>query len=107
MSIQLTPSAARRIGDQLSKRGKGVGLRLGVKKSGCSGFAYTMDYADEIGAADQVFEQYGAKVVVNSEHLAVLDGITVDFQKQGLNEAFKFLNPNIKGECGCGESFTV
>lgn len=107
MSIQLTPSAAHRIGDQLSKRGKGLGLRLGVKKSGCSGFAYTMEYADEIGAADQVFEQHGAKLVVNSEHLAVLDGITVDFQKQGLNEAFKFLNPNAKGECGCGESFTV
>ena len=107
MSIQLTPSAARRIGDQLSKRGKGLGLRLGVKKSGCSGYAYTMDYADEIGAADQVFEQHGARLVVNSEHLAVLDGITVDFQKQGLNEAFKFLNPNVKGECGCGESFTV
>lgn len=107
MTIQLTASAAQRIGHQLARRGKGVGLRVGVKKSGCSGYAYTMDYADEIGAADQVFEQHGAKLVINTEHLPMLDGLTLDFQKQGLNEAFKFLNPNVKGECGCGESFTV
>lgn len=107
MSIQLTPSAAARIGAQLQKRGKGVGLRVGVKKSGCSGYAYTMDYADEIAPDEQVFDCLGAKLVVKSEHLPMLDGLTLDFQKQGLNEAFKFLNPNIKGECGCGESFTV
>jgi len=107
MTIQLTESAARRIENQLQKRGKGLGLRVGVKKSGCSGFAYVLDYADEVSAGDEVFEQHGAKVVVKSEHLPVLQGLTLDFQKQGLNEAFKFLNPNVKGECGCGESFTV
>jgi iron-sulfur cluster assembly protein len=107
MNIQLTPAAAQRIGTQLAKRGKGLGLRVGVKKSGCSGYAYTMDYADEIGADDQVFEAHGAKVVVKGEHLPMLDGLTLDWQKQGLNESFKFLNPNVKAECGCGESFAV
>lgn len=107
MSIQLTPAAARRIGTQIAQRGKGVGLRVGVKKSGCSGYAYTMDYADEIAADEQVFEQHGARVVVKAEHLPMLEGLTLDYQKQGLNEAFKFLNPNVKGQCGCGESFSV
>lgn len=107
MPIQVTKSAAQRIGLQLRKRGKGLGLRVGLKKSGCSGFAYTMDYADEIAADEQVFESHGAKLVVKAEHLPMLDGLTLDFQKQGLNEAFKFLNPNVKAECGCGESFTV
>jgi iron-sulfur cluster assembly protein len=107
MAIQLTQNAAKRIGVQLAQRGKGLGLRVGVKKSGCSGYAYTMDYADEIGADDQVFEFFGARVVVKSEYLPMLEGMTLDFQRQGLNETFKFLNPNVKGECGCGESFTV
>lgn len=107
MSVQLTASAAERIQSQIAKRGKGLGLRVGVKKSGCSGYAYTMDYADDAGADDQVYEQYGAKLVVKTEHLPLLEGLTLDFQKQGLNEAFKFLNPNVTGECGCGESFSV
>lgn len=107
MNIQLTESAAKRIAFQIQKRGKGLGLRVGVKKSGCSGWAYTMDYADELGGEDQVFENHGAKVVVKADHLPMLDGLTLDFQKQGLNESFKFLNPNVKGECGCGESFAV
>eukprot|EP00456_Euglypha_rotunda_P083686 TRINITY_DN8325_c0_g1_i17.p2 TRINITY_DN8325_c0_g1~~TRINITY_DN8325_c0_g1_i17.p2 ORF type:complete len:108 (-),score=29.61 TRINITY_DN8325_c0_g1_i17:76-399(-) len=107
MSIQLTETAARRIDAQIAKRGKGLGLRVGVKKSGCSGYAYTMDYADDIGAEDQVFEAHGAKLVVKTEHLPVLDGLTLDWQKQGLNESFKFLNPNVKAQCGCGESFAV
>jgi len=107
MTIQLTESAARRIENQLAQRGKGLGLRVGVKKSGCSGYAYVLDYADELGTGDEIFEQHGAKVVIKAEHLPVLSGLTLDFQKQGLNEAFKFLNPNAKGECGCGESFTV
>ncbi|TXH05294.1 MAG: iron-sulfur cluster assembly accessory protein [Nevskiaceae bacterium] len=107
MSIQLTESAARRIGKQLQQRGKGLGLRVGVRKSGCSGYAYTMDYADEVGPGEQVFDSHGAKVVVKTEHLPMLDGLTLDFQKQGLNESFKFLNPNVKAECGCGESFAV
>ncbi|MDM4769753.1 iron-sulfur cluster assembly accessory protein [Solimonas sp. SE-A11] len=107
MTIQLTPSAARRIETQLANRGKGLGLRLGVRKSGCSGYAYVIDYADEVKPGEEVFEQHGAKIVIHPEHLPVLAGLTLDFQKQGLNEAFKFLNPNVKGECGCGESFTV
>jgi iron-sulfur cluster assembly protein len=105
--IQLTPSAVTRIQAQLAKRGKGVGLRVGVKKSGCSGWAYVLDYADALEAGDEVFEQGGAKVVVNSAHLDKLNGMTLDYQREGLNEAFKFLNPNVKGECGCGESFAV
>ena len=107
MTIQLTPSAAKRIESQIAGRGKGLGLRIGVRKSGCSGYAYVLDYADEVKPGEEVFEHHGAKVVINPEHLPVLAGLTLDFQKQGLNEAFKFLNPNVKGECGCGESFTV
>jgi len=107
MSIALTESAARRVQAQLARRGKGLGLRVGVKKSGCSGYAYTLDYADTAGPDDEVFESHGASVVVRREHLPMLQGLTVDFQKEGLNEAFKFRNPNIKGECGCGESFAV
>lgn len=107
MSISLTESAATRIGKQLQQRGKGLGLRVGVKKSGCSGYAYTMDYADDVAADEQVFDNHGAKLIVKTDHLPMLDGLTLDFQKQGLNESFKFLNPNVKGECGCGESFTV
>lgn len=107
MSIQLTASAAQRIGAQIAKRGKGLGLRVGVKKSGCSGYAYTMDYADEVAGDDQIFESHGAKLIVKADHLPMLKGLTLDWQKQGLNESFKFLNPNVKGECGCGESFAV
>jgi iron-sulfur cluster assembly protein len=107
MSISLTPSAAERIRSQLARRGKGVGLRVGVKKSGCSGWAYTMDYADQLDESEQVFEEHGAKLVVKADHLPMLDGLTLDWQKQGLNESFKFLNPNVKAQCGCGESFAV
>jgi iron-sulfur cluster assembly protein len=107
MSIALTESAATRIQAQLARRGKGVGLRVGVKKSGCSGYAYTLDYADAAGPEDEVFQSNGAAVVVKREHLPMLQGLTVDFQREGLNEAFKFRNPNVKGECGCGESFAV
>lgn len=107
MSIVVTESAARRIQAQLARRGKGVGLRVAVKKSGCSGYAYVLDYADEVGAGDEAFDAHGAKVVVAREHLPMLDGLTLDFQRDGLNEAFKFRNPNVTGECGCGESFAV
>ena len=107
MSISLTANAADRVRNFLHRRGHGVGLRLGVKKTGCSGFAYVVNYADDVGTDDIVFEQQGVKVIVDRESLTLLDGTEVDFVKQGLNEAFRFRNPNVKGECGCGESFTV
>jgi iron-sulfur cluster assembly protein len=107
MSISLTSSAADRVRSFLGRRGHGVGLRLSVKKTGCSGFAYVVNYADDIGADDVVFEDRGVKVIVDRDSLGLIDGTEVDFVKQGLNEAFRFRNPNVKGECGCGESFTV
>jgi iron-sulfur cluster assembly protein len=107
MSVSLTSSAHERVRSFLDKRGSGVGLRLGVRRTGCSGFAYVVNYADEIGADDVVFEQNGVNVIVDRESLALIDGTEIDFVKQGLNEAFKFRNPNVRGECGCGESFSV
>jgi iron-sulfur cluster assembly protein len=107
MSVSLTPSAAERVRSFLEKRGSGVGLRLGVKKTGCSGFAYVVNYADEVAASDVVFEDQGVKVIVDSDSLRYVDGTEIDFVRQGLNEAFKFRNPNVRGECGCGESFNV
>ena len=107
MSITLTESAAAQVARQLRKRGQGLGLRLGVKKSGCTGYAYVVDYADAAGAEDAVFEQHGVKVVIRKDDLPQLDGITVDFRREGISEAFKFDNPNIKALCGCGESFAV
>ncbi len=107
MAISLTESAATRVRTFLEKRGRGVGLRVGVRKSGCNGWAYIIDYADAIDAHDVVFEDGGVKVVVDPKSLSLIDGTEVDFVKDGLNEAFKFRNPNIKGECGCGESFSV
>lgn len=107
MAITLTDSAAERVKDYLEKRGSGLGLRLGIKKTGCSGFAYVVNYADEIGPDDVVFEQQGVSVVVDPDSLKLIDGTEVDFVKEGLNEAFKFRNPQATGECGCGESFSV
>ncbi len=107
MSITITENAARQIEKQLQKRASGIGLRLGVKPSGCSGYAYVLDYADEIAADEQVFEQYGVKVLVKTQDLDKLNGIELDYAKEGFNEAFKFNNPNVKGVCGCGESFAV
>jgi iron-sulfur cluster assembly protein len=107
MAITLTENAARHIGKQLEKRGRGVGLRLGVKRVGCSGLAYTMDYADQVNASDVAFESHGATVVVDQEALAYLDGTRVDFRREGLSESFKFDNPNVSATCGCGESFSV
>jgi len=107
MSISLTPAAAERVKTFLASRGKGLGLRLGVRKTGCSGFAYVVNYADDSQSRDHVFEDHGVKVFVDPESLPLIKGTTVDFVKQGLNEAFRFHNPNIKGECGCGESFSV
>jgi iron-sulfur cluster assembly protein len=107
MSISLTSAAADRVRSFLGRRGHGVGLRLSIKKTGCSGFAYVVNYADDIAADDVVFEDRGVKVIVDRDSLGFIDGTEVDFVKQGLNEAFRFRNPNVKGECGCGESFTV
>ena len=107
MAISLTDSAAGRVRQYLDRRGKGVGLRLGVTQTGCSGYSYVVNYADDVAANDIVFEDKGVKVVVDPEVLPLIDGTEVDFVKNGLNEAFSFRNPNISGECGCGESFTV
>ena len=107
MSVSLTPAAADRVRSFLATRGHGVALRFGVKKTGCSGYAYVVNYADEVGSADVVFEDSGVKVIVDPESLRYVDGTEIDFVKQGLNEAFRFRNPNVRGECGCGESFNV
>jgi iron-sulfur cluster assembly protein len=107
MAISLTESAADRVRTFLASRGRGLGLRLGVRKTGCSGFAYVVNYADDSKPDDVVFEDQGVKVFVDRESLTLVNGTVVDFVKQGLNEAFKFSNPNVKGECGCGESFSV
>ena len=107
MSVSLSESAARQIKKQLIKRGQGIGLILGVKKSGCSGYAYTLDYADTLGESDTVFEYFGVKVIIPKNALDLVDGIELDYRKEGINEAFKFNNPNVKGTCGCGESFSV
>ncbi len=107
MSIALTQNAADRVRKQLEQRGRGLGLRLGVKKNGCSGYAYTIDFADEVTDADAVFEDQGVSVVVRREHLDLMDGTEVDYVREGLNEAFRFNNPKVAGTCGCGESFTI
>jgi iron-sulfur cluster assembly protein len=107
MAISLTDSAAQRVKSFLGKRGHGIGLRVGVKRTGCSGWAYLIDYADAIEDDDVVFETREVKVVVDAKSLELIDGTEVDFVKEGISEAFKFRNPNTKGECGCGESFSV
>ena len=107
MSITLTEAAANRVKDFLQSRGKGVGLRLGVKTSGCSGMAYILEFADQIDSTDEVFEDKGVQVLVDKKSLIYLDGTELDYGKEGLNEGFKFNNPNVADSCGCGESFTV
>ena len=107
MAIQLTDAAAQRVQTFLNNRGKGIGLRLGVKTTGCSGMAYVIEFVDELDDSDTVFETNGVKVVVDPKSLIFLDGTQVDFSKEGLNEGFPFVNPNAKDACGCGESFTV
>jgi iron-sulfur cluster assembly protein len=107
MAITLTAAAAERVTQFLENRGKGVGLRLGIKTMGCSGMAYVIEYADEIEDDDIVFEDHGVKVIVNPKSLVYLDGTELDFAREGLNEGFQFNNPNVKDSCGCGESFNV
>ncbi len=107
MAVTLTDNAARHIERSLSKRGKGVGLRLAVKTSGCSGLAYAIEFADEALPEDQVFDSHGLKLLVDARSLPFLDGTELDFVREGLNEGFQFHNPNAKANCGCGESFAV
>ncbi len=107
MAITLTQAAADRMSTFLANRGKGIGVRLGVKTSGCSGMAYVMEFVDDLNDDDEVFEERGVKVIIDPKSLVYLDGTEVDYGKEGLNEGFKFNNPNARNECGCGESFTV
>jgi iron-sulfur cluster assembly protein len=107
MAITLTETAAERVRVFLANRGKGIGVRLGVKTSGCSGMAYVIEFVDELDENDEVFEDHGVKLVVDRKSLVYLDGTEVDYGKEGLNEGFRFNNPNAKASCGCGESFSV
>ncbi len=107
MAITLTESAAQHVATQLARRGRGIGLRLGVRTSGCSGLAYKREYADDSHPEDSHFESHGVRVVVDPKSLPYLDGTELDFAREGLNEGFKFNNPNVKDACGCGESFNV
>lgn len=107
MSVTFTDRAAQHIKDYLDKRGKGIGLRLAVRTTGCSGLAYVLEFADEVAANDEVFEDNEVTVVIDKKSLVYLDGTELDYTKEGLNEGFKFRNPNVKDECGCGESFTI
>ena len=107
MAIKMTERAAEHVRSYIAKRGKGIGLRLAVRTTGCSGMQYVLEFADEVAANDSVFEQHNIKVVVDQKSLVYLDGTELDFAKEGLNEGFQFNNPNVKDECGCGESFTI
>lgn len=107
MAISMTEAAARHVQRSLEGRGKGEGIRLGVRTTGCSGLAYVLEFVDETHADDEIFESFGVKVIIDPKSLAYLDGTELDFVKEGLNEGFKFNNPNVRGECGCGESFNV
>ena len=107
MAITLTEAAADRVKSFLQQRGKGLGLRLGVRTSGCSGMAYVLEFVDDLDEGDVVFEDHGVKVIVDPKSMVYIDGTELDFAKEGLNEGFKFNNPNVKDECGCGESFNI
>jgi len=107
MAITLTTAAAERVRNFLANRGTGVGLRLGVKTTGCSGMAYVLEFVDAVEPDDQVFESHGVKVVIDPKSLVYLDGTELDYGKEGLSEGFRFNNPNVKDTCGCGESFNV
>jgi iron-sulfur cluster assembly protein len=107
MTVTLSEAAAQHVAKFIAKRGKGIGIRLGVKTSGCSGMAYKLEFADAADPEDIVFDSHGLKVLVDPKSLPYLDGTELDFTKEGLNEGFKFNNPNVKDQCGCGESFNV
>ncbi|MBF7731138.1 iron-sulfur cluster assembly protein IscA [Pseudomonas sp. N040] len=107
MAITMTESAARHVQRSLEGRGKGAGIRLGVRTTGCSGLAYVLEFVDDVAAEDLVFENFGVKLIIDPKSLVYLEGTELDFVREGLNEGFKFNNPNVRGECGCGESFNV
>lgn len=107
MALTLTERAAQHVADQLAARGKGLGIRVGVTTTGCSGMAYVLEFVDELDLHDQVFEDHGVRIIVDPKSLVYIDGTEMDFVKTGINEGFEFHNPNVKGECGCGESFSV
>jgi iron-sulfur cluster assembly protein len=107
MAVTLTEAAARHINNYMERRGKGVGLKLGVRTTGCSGLAYKLEYADAPVVEDVSFESFGVKLFIDPKSLPYIDGTELDFVKEGLNEGFKFNNPNVKSECGCGESFNI
>ena len=107
LGLTISEAAAQHVGAQLDSRGKGLGIRVGVRTSGCSGMAYVLEFVDEEATEDEVFEGHGVKVYVDPKSLVYLDGTELDFVKEGLNEGLQFRNPNVAGECGCGESFTV
>jgi iron-sulfur cluster assembly protein len=107
MAVTLTEKAATHVQNFLAKRGKGVGLRVGVRTSGCSGMAYKLEFVDQPGPDDLQFESHGVKVLVDPKSLAYIDGTQLDFVREGLNEGFKFINPNERDRCGCGESFRI
>lgn len=107
VALLLTESAAKHVQNQLKHRGKGEGIRVGVKTTGCSGMAYLLEFVDEVEVSDEVFEAFGVKLYVDKKSLLYIDGTEMDYVKEGLNEGFEFRNPNVKGECGCGESFQV
>ena len=107
MAVTLTECAANHVRDSLARNNRAIGLRLGVRKTGCSGLAYTMDFAEAIGETDRVFESHGVSLVVDARSLDFMDGTELDYTRDGINEAFRFRNPRVKSECGCGESFSV
>ena len=107
MAVTLSDKAAKHVANFLTKRGKGIGLRLGVRTSGCSGMAYKLEFVDEVDPEDMVFESNGVKVFIDAKSMPYLEGMELDFAREGLNEGFKFNNPNVKDQCGCGESFNV
>jgi len=107
MAVTLSEKAAKHVAGYMVKRGKGIGLRLGVRTSGCSGVAYKLEFVDVMEPDDVAFESYGVKVLIDAKSLPYLDGTELDYTREGLSEGFKFNNPNVKDACGCGESFNV
>ena len=107
MAISITETAAKHVQAQLQNRGRGLGIRVGVTTTGCSGMAYVLEFVDKLDVGDQVFEDHGVKIIVDPKSLLYIDGTEMDFVKQGVNEGFEFKNPNAKAECGCGESFSI